>query len=111
MWAYLFSVGPRAAPIINTTFTTIDSITLTWTPIPCGQQAGEITHYQYLLYKPGTTAPIQVHNDTNSLTATFNNLEPCTRYSITALAFNINGSASRNETVTTPSIGKIDHFN
>ncbi|XP_071800019.1 protein sidekick-2-like [Asterias amurensis] len=101
--------GPQAAPSFNRSEVTASSISITWNPIPCGSRGGSITGYISKLFLLRGNAQSQYDVIGESTSVQFDELSPCTNYTIavTALGASIGTSFEREETTDTVAPGRV----
>ncbi|XP_071800021.1 protein sidekick-2-like [Asterias amurensis] len=89
------------APTLNSSRVTSSSIYITWNPIPCGSRGGSIIGYNVILSPQSQASkPVQVPNTH----AQFDNLSPCTSYTINVTTISTGGTTSFNQQETTESV-------
>ncbi|XP_071800000.1 receptor-type tyrosine-protein phosphatase F-like [Asterias amurensis] len=89
------------APTLNSSRVTSSSIYITWNPIPCGSRGGSIIGYNVTLSPQSQASkPVQVPNTH----AQFDNLSPCTSYTINVTTISTGGTTSFNQQETTESV-------
>ncbi|XP_071800009.1 protein sidekick-2-like [Asterias amurensis] len=100
--------SPQAAPTFNESEVTASSISITWNPIPCDSRGGSIPGYISKLFLRGNA---QSQDDVigESTSVQFDELSPCTTYTIvvTTLGTGEGTSFEREETTYTIAPGRV----
>ena len=105
---------PSAAPdMVNASSANSSSININWGKVPCQHRNGEITGY-VVVYRKVLSSGSGERRQTqegmvmvNGQTATINNLDPLTEYSVMVAAVNSAGTGVFSEPVIASTQGKI----
>ncbi|XP_022097200.1 receptor-type tyrosine-protein phosphatase T-like isoform X2 [Acanthaster planci] len=84
---------PGAAPEINSSSSTINSITWTWNTIPCGKRGGKIIGYQTRLKRSNVRVD---RMNVSTTSVKYTGLLACTRYTVSVWAYTKAGRGERS---------------
>ena len=105
--------APSAAPdMVNVSTVDSSSVNINWGEVPCQHRNGEITRYVVVYRKVLSSGNGERQTQegmvmVNGQTATINNLDPLTEYSVIVAAVNSAGTGVFSEPVIAVTQGKI----